>query len=93
MLSFDKNTPLHNIRCWLEDGNIIVLHNNGRYSKTFCNKNNSNGKYVIYINFNPSPDVLDDGEWPYYITNEGYTQISNLDTLENLKNVHLSLSI
>jgi hypothetical protein len=68
---------------WLKEGDYVVIHNNykyGRYFHSQCNEKEQTddeikpyleNTRIIYVNVSHLPGLLDDGEWNWYINQEG----------------------
>jgi hypothetical protein len=65
---------LRDIVDWLKNGDFVCIHTNTDYiyyySKETCNSIEDHR--LIYVNV--MPGLLDEGEWPYYIENEGFVK-------------------
>lgn len=80
---------LRDIIDWIKQGDFIILHHQGLYARYYHQCSEKSAKYrIIYINIINYPDLLNDGEWPWYIEDEGCTlcnceiktKIKELDT-------------
>jgi hypothetical protein len=95
-LSFTDNSLLDLIN-WLRDGYIICLHTDFRnklfyYSKDTLDKITK--EEIIYINVLRDSSLLDAGDWPWYIEDEGFVQYKSLNILptDKTKIFHLVLN-
>ena len=77
------NNNLKDIIDWLRLGDFVVIHNDykfGRFFHTNCPVSNGEiGKTlensrVIYVNVKSLAGLLDDGEWEYYIKDNGHRE-------------------
>lgn len=73
---------------FLEDGCIVCIHCEKKgiyyYSPTTC-------KHIklIYIDVGYMPSLLDEGEWPWYIKDSGFTEYTETSILPtNKENIH-----
>ena len=65
---------LKDIVDWLKNGDIVCIHTKKDfiyYSKNECEIMDQR---LIYVDVQCTPDLLLDGEWPYYIENEGFVR-------------------
>ena len=77
------NNNLVDIINWLKAEAYVIIHsNNGRFFHK-CTKttltdeeitNYVNTHRFIYVNVKKMPELLDDGEWNWYINNEGFDE-------------------
>jgi len=70
-----SNTLLDIIN-WLKTGDIVILHNNTKNQKAFQMPDLKLNR-KIYVNVMHMPDLLHEGEWPWYILNAKAVEISN----------------
>lgn len=64
---------LADIYSWIKRGDCVVLHYNG-VNGIMYNYPNPENHYpvVIYVDVDPSTNLLDEEEWPYYLEGGGY---------------------
>lgn len=90
------NNSLADIIGWLRRGAYVVIYSkSGRFfhkcSKTTLTageiKDYINSHRFIYINVSKTPGLLDDGEWNWYINNEGFEEckcsLKNISSLSS----------
>ena len=65
---------LKDIIDWLREGDKVIIHSSN-YGKTYhnCVKFKNVTNRVIYIDVSSMPSLIDEGEWPWYIENDGHT--------------------
>jgi hypothetical protein len=85
-----KNS-LADIINFLKDGYIVCLHA-GYYKQYYFTKevlDELNDESIIYINLTKDPSLLQEGEWPQYIKNEGFVEYKSISKLPiNDQNVY-----
>ena len=69
---------------WLKKGYYVIIHTtNGRFYHKCLENDLGEDKYVteyinthrfIYVDISKMPGLNDDGEWEYYIKNEGFNE-------------------
>ena len=80
---------LFDIIQYLKDGNMVCLHTSNEH-KYFHYPESINEK-LIYIDVSSMPSLMDEGEWPWYIKNEGfvkYESILNLPINKTFYRIH-----
>ena len=71
----NTNNILKDIITILTNGDDIVIYS-GKIGRWFLTNNNRKGnmKRHVYIDVYPHISLLDDGEWEWYITNNGFIE-------------------
>ena len=67
---------------WLKMGDIVVLHSGNKYGQIYhrCSETTSlENIRVIYVDVANHASLLDEGEWPWYIINQGHTSLCDCD--------------
>lgn len=86
---------LFDILKFLNDGNIVCMHENnvGIYYHKYKILEKITDEILIYIDLSKNPGLMDDGEWPWYIKNRGFYEYTSTQLLptDQDKIVHYSI--
>jgi hypothetical protein len=88
------NNSLKDIINWLKNGYIVCIHSYSRqmyyYSEEILDEPLINDKSIIYVNVKKMSSLLDEGEWPWYIKNEGFVEYKSTNILPtNKDNIYI----
>lgn len=78
----EDNTPkttgnsLKDIVGWLATGDMVILHT-GTGEKKIYHNNDLPYNRKIYVDVSSMPDLMDEGEWPFYIKQSNVTELSD----------------
>jgi len=79
------NNCLRDIITWLQNGHIVSLYsysiNKQLYFFSKETLQEIGDEYIIYIDLQKDVSLLNDGEWPWYIKNEGFVEYKSTDIL------------
>jgi hypothetical protein len=85
------NNPLCDVIKWLNNGNTVLLYNKygqWRIYHNNCEKTKNFDNTICCVNCQTVPGILDDGEWDYYIEEDGSNKKceceNNLKTIKEL---------
>jgi hypothetical protein len=74
---------------WVRNGDIVVIFNDNNVFRIFYKSNDSidnlTDKRIMMINCQSVPGICDDGEWNYYITQDGNIESNSIDLLQKIK--------
>jgi S-adenosylmethionine:tRNA-ribosyltransferase-isomerase (queuine synthetase) len=77
-----SNTPittrnsLADIIGWLKEGDLVILHI-GDISKAYIMTEKERNRCVT-IDISTAPSLMEEGEWPWYIKNEGAIEVTDI---------------
>ena len=68
---------------WLKKGNFVCIHTKNVYQYYFSKETCDviKGEKIIYVNVSTMPNLLLDGEWPWYIENAGFVIYTSTNVL------------
>jgi len=93
MLTLDDLAPTDNslkdIIRWLQDGYCVTIHANGERAQRYCNKPDE-CKGLVNLNVAPYSELLDDGEWEWYIKDSGCQAYATLPPVPPSSTINFS---
>lgn len=74
---------------WVRNGDIVVIFNDNNVFRIFYKSNDSidnlTDKRIMMINCQSVPGICDDGEWNYYIIQDGNIESNSIDLLQKIR--------
>lgn len=93
-LNFTTNN-LKDIIEWLRNGYMVCIYSYNKKKFYFSkeNLNEINDENIIYVDLMKMSSLLNPGEWPWYIQNEGFFEYKSTNVLPNNENNIYNLQI